>query len=195
MPQSSNQPRQFPKSSAAWNWQIAHNRSFDNTFALDKLFGTQIPEWQSWRLKSIVLQTLEDYPAAYTALEKAEKLREPSRRGAMMSQFVDDMLKQKEYTLAQKSAKFLMTETSGGFERTARQRLAAALRGMGDFNSAIAHLDTLVGAGKPQVSQEAAILLAQIYLEDMHEPQKQKGNRSFTGTYGAGKNFNLVKTA
>ncbi len=160
--------------------------------ALDKLFGTQVPEWQPWRLKSIVLQALEDYPAAYTALEKAEKLRETSRRGAMMSQFVDDMLRQKEYTIAQKGAKFLMSETAGGFERTARQRLAAALRGMGDLNSAIAHLDTLVGAGKPQVSQEAAVLLAQIYLEDLREPQKaKKVIEDFTGTYGVNKSFNL----
>jgi len=138
--------------------------------SFDELFDAQVPRWQPWKLISLVQQRLDNYQQAYESLLNAEYEREETKRGILMAYFVEEMLRIKQYEIARAGAEFMLENTGANFMRTGRFNLALALRGLGQYEKALAHLDTLVRSGKPRISQDAAVLLAEILLENMHQP-------------------------
>ena len=157
--------------------------------SLNSLFDAQVPEWQPWRLISIVEQKLGNYEKAFDDMVKAENSRDERHRGMLMASFVREMLTAKEFSIAEKGARYIISNTGINYSRTGRLYLARALRGLGKYNNALAELDTLMMAKIPPISQDAAIFMSQILLENLHNPdsaQKVIDNYSETAN---GKNI------
>ena len=139
--------------------------------ALDELLKTQIPKWQAWRLIALADQLLGNYDKAFDALKKAEEAQEERYRGRLVASFVEDMLRIGQHEFARKGAEYMITSTKGNYALTGRLYMAKALRGLGKFADAIARLDSLADAkNNAPLLEDAAMLKAQIYLDNMHDP-------------------------
>ncbi|MCD6595015.1 tetratricopeptide repeat protein [bacterium] len=138
--------------------------------SLNSLFDSRVPRWQPWQLISIVEQKLGHFDKSLDAMINAENSRDEKRRGMLMASFVGDMLKAKQFAIAEKGARYMFEKTGGNYSRTGRFYRARALQGMGKYNDALIQLDTLMMAKVPPISQDAAVFLAQILLENLHNP-------------------------
>ena len=138
---------------------------------LKSLFDTDVPKWQPWRLISLIDQKLGDYSAALDALIKAENFRDDRRRGALMAGFVKDMLAAGRYDIAEKGARYLIEHAGRNYALSGKLYLAYAYRAQGNFDLALAQLDSLLGSNPaPSLAENAAILMADILLENLHNP-------------------------
>ncbi|MCD6417847.1 tetratricopeptide repeat protein [bacterium] len=162
--------------------------------SLDALLSTDIPRWQPWRLISIVEQKLGNIDRAFDAIIKADESQSEKYRGRLVANFVEDMLRLKNFEYAEKGARYLVSKSSGNYSRTGRLYLAKALRGLGKYEDAIAQLDS-IGTSENEnknvninwnntpsqfqpprrryqslVSEDATVLKAEIYLENLKNP-------------------------
>jgi len=137
--------------------------------ALNALFSTDVRRWQTWRLISVVEQQLGEYDKALDAIIEAEKSREPSRRGNLLATFIVDMLKKKQFKVAYDATKRVDEINCASLKSRVPIFEAKALRGLGKFRESAKILENILDSGIPQLKGEAAILLAEIYLENLHD--------------------------
>ncbi|RKZ33604.1 hypothetical protein DRQ33_03900 [bacterium] len=137
---------------------------------LNNLFDTQVPRWQPWSLIATVEIMLGNYSNALDAMINAEDERADAHKGRLMTAFVDEMIRIGQFEIAVEGARYLIANTGANYARTGRLYLARALKGAGDYTEALVHLDTLLMARIPPISQDAAILLAEILLENLNNP-------------------------
>ncbi len=134
------------------------------------IFSTDVPKWQPWRLISVIDQKLGDFEKAYQDLVNAENERDARHRGILMTSFVKDMLNAGQYEIAARGAEYLIKNASRNYAASGRLYLAQAYRHLGKFDLALAQLDTLLQTGIPTLAEKAAVLMADILLENLHQP-------------------------
>jgi tetratricopeptide (TPR) repeat protein len=140
--------------------------------SLNSLLSSGIQKWYAWRLISIVEQLMENYEKAFEAIVKAEKSRSDRSKGTLLIRFIEEMLREEQFNLVYRAASELESLPENSFTIKAPIYKAQAMRGQGRFTDAIQLLSDVLNIGNRRIADDATLILAQIYLENLKDADR-----------------------